>query len=234
MKERIFSVTGRIRRTTFWVRWLIIIVVAYVFIYLMKEVISNLGYDPNSKGDGMVMLPFSVIITVITILLPIQLIKRMHDLNKSGWYGIIPIYNIILAFTEGTVGPNDYGADPKDRTNGINDQEIEMDEQLITSEAQTTVDKVVENNSDPEILQPYSIGIRFDINKVDDSLCGYGEACWRIFWQAVDIEFLAGAILSDGDTDATPDRENVYCLSITWNTSGRATEVQKLLEEFAP
>ena len=39
-------------------------------------------------------------------------VRRMHDVNKSGWYLLIPIYNFILACTEGTVGPNEYGSDP--------------------------------------------------------------------------------------------------------------------------
>jgi uncharacterized membrane protein YhaH (DUF805 family) len=41
-------------------------------------------------------------------------IRRMHDVDKSGWYILIPIYNLILACTEGTRGPNQYGSDPKD------------------------------------------------------------------------------------------------------------------------
>lgn len=40
-------------------------------------------------------------------------IRRMHDLGKSGWYILIPIYNIILLATEGQTGTNQYGADPK-------------------------------------------------------------------------------------------------------------------------
>lgn len=40
-------------------------------------------------------------------------IRRMHDVNKSGWFVLIPIYNLILTLTAGTVGPNKYGSDPK-------------------------------------------------------------------------------------------------------------------------
>jgi uncharacterized membrane protein YhaH (DUF805 family) len=40
-------------------------------------------------------------------------VRRMHDVNKSGWYILIPIYNLVLAFTDGTEGPNQYGNDPK-------------------------------------------------------------------------------------------------------------------------
>jgi hypothetical protein len=39
--------------------------------------------------------------------------RRMHDVDKSGWFQLIPIYNLILACTEGTSGPNQYGPDPK-------------------------------------------------------------------------------------------------------------------------
>jgi hypothetical protein len=85
--------------------------------------------------------------------------------------------------------------------------------------------------------QKEDIGIRFEISKVNDAekfQCGYGEACWRIFWQAVDIKLLAGALLRDGDTNATPDHENVYCISITWPTSGKVADIQKSLEKFEP
>ena len=40
-------------------------------------------------------------------------VRRMHDVNKSGWFILIPIYNLILCCTEGTQGPNQYGTDPK-------------------------------------------------------------------------------------------------------------------------
>ncbi|HCL84324.1 MAG TPA: DUF805 domain-containing protein [Chitinophagaceae bacterium] len=40
-------------------------------------------------------------------------IRRMHDVNKSGWFILIPLYNLILYCTPGTQGPNQYGPDPK-------------------------------------------------------------------------------------------------------------------------
>jgi uncharacterized membrane protein YhaH (DUF805 family) len=46
------------------------------------------------------------------------LVRRMHDIDKSGWYVLIPVYGwIILPLYEGTKGPNQYGPDPKE-TNG--------------------------------------------------------------------------------------------------------------------
>ena len=51
-----------------------------------------------------------------------QGVKRLHDLNKSGWLILIccvPIigwvFSLYMLFADGTVGPNPYGADPKNR-----------------------------------------------------------------------------------------------------------------------
>lgn len=37
--------------------------------------------------------------------------RRMHDVNKAGWYALIPIYSLILAIKE-SEGPNQYGSAP--------------------------------------------------------------------------------------------------------------------------
>ena len=39
-------------------------------------------------------------------------IRRIHDHGKSGWFCLIPIYNIILFATEGEAIPNMYGPVP--------------------------------------------------------------------------------------------------------------------------
>ena len=41
-------------------------------------------------------------------------VRRMHDVGKSGWCLLIPIYNIVLATIEGQNVSNKYGSDPKD------------------------------------------------------------------------------------------------------------------------
>jgi uncharacterized membrane protein YhaH (DUF805 family) len=33
-------------------------------------------------------------------------IRRMHDVDKSGWFILVPIYSFILTLTPGTVGSN--------------------------------------------------------------------------------------------------------------------------------
>jgi len=106
-EEKLFSANGRIRRTTFWTRWLIVFIINIVFSVIMQQ-----DNDPALVGV------FSILSLLLSIFIIIQGVKRMHDINKSGWYFIIPVYNIILAFTDGTHGPNKYGPDPKNRIGG--------------------------------------------------------------------------------------------------------------------
>ena len=36
-------------------------------------------------------------------------VRRMHDVGKSGWFILVPIYNLILALTKGDEGTNEFG-----------------------------------------------------------------------------------------------------------------------------
>lgn len=36
-------------------------------------------------------------------------VRRMHDIGKSGWYILIPGYNLLLLAKDGTKGENRYG-----------------------------------------------------------------------------------------------------------------------------
>ena len=82
----------------------------------------------------------------------------------------------------------------------------------------------------PNIPLPV-LGIRFNIDEVDDN--SYGEACWKVFWRAVDVKKLSGALLFEGDTFATlRGQENVYCLAIQCNVN-ILREIQAALESSA-
>ena len=61
------------------------------------------------------IFPLLSVIYYLAILIPTYavLARRMHDVGKSGWYMLIPIYNLILACTDGDSGDNEYGSNPK-------------------------------------------------------------------------------------------------------------------------
>jgi len=66
--------------------------------------------------SGIVNLPFLYTIYSLAVLIPsiAVAVRRMHDVGKSGWFILIPIYNLILACTQGVKGENEYGTEPND------------------------------------------------------------------------------------------------------------------------
>ena len=58
------------------------------------------------------------IYTLATILPSIAVgIRRMHDTDRNGWWGIVPIMGLVYSIEAGQSGPNKYGLDPKERNN---------------------------------------------------------------------------------------------------------------------
>jgi uncharacterized membrane protein YhaH (DUF805 family) len=90
---------GRARRSEYWY--------FVLFNVIVSIILKVVGFGIGS--------PFLDSIYSLAVLLPSLgvAVRRMHDVNKSGWYCLIPIYNLILACTEGTSGTNNYGPDPK-------------------------------------------------------------------------------------------------------------------------
>ncbi|MVM37186.1 DUF805 domain-containing protein [Spirosoma sp. HMF3257] len=95
---------GRARRSEYWYFFLVNIVVTQV-----------LNYTNIFLFGGSTLIAWVLMLVNLAILVPsvAVAIRRMHDVGKSGWYVLIPIYNLILACTEGTLGNNEFGNDPK-------------------------------------------------------------------------------------------------------------------------
>ncbi len=90
---------GRASRSEYWYFFLVNIIISIA----LGLVDAALGLR---FGIGNV---YSLAVLVPSIAVGV---RRMHDVDKSGWFILIPIYNLILACTEGTKGPNQYGPDP--------------------------------------------------------------------------------------------------------------------------
>ncbi|HET6992103.1 MAG TPA: DUF805 domain-containing protein, partial [Bacteroidia bacterium] len=76
---------------------------------------------------GLVQTVYSLAVLIPSLALGF---RRMHDVNKSGWFMFIPVYNIILACTKGTTGENQYGADPLEENTG---EKVSTQALIITS-----------------------------------------------------------------------------------------------------
>jgi len=113
---------GRARRAEYWWACLFNTIFVWLFYFLawrlFTAVMSNLGVDGEAAlAFGGLAAYISQCILSLAILLPGLgvAIRRMHDVNKSGWFCLIPLYNIVLLITAGTTGPNRFGPDPKQK-----------------------------------------------------------------------------------------------------------------------
>lgn len=116
--KRYADFSGRSRRKEFWFFFLLWLVGYFVIMYLDSAL--GLGGTATGYAEGG-SVGFSMTGGVLTYLYIAAMfipflavgVRRMHDQDKSGWFILIPIYNLILYLTEGTRGPNRYGPDPK-------------------------------------------------------------------------------------------------------------------------
>ena len=91
---------GRARRKEYWMFILINSLVSWLLMYI--DISAQTVYL-NSIYTLAIFIPYIAVS-----------IRRMHDVGKSGWFCLIPIYNFILAVSEGNKGENQYGSDPKE------------------------------------------------------------------------------------------------------------------------
>jgi len=86
--------------------------------------------DVSKYSNFLIWKKFYEIISpvLVSIFIIIQCIKRLHDVNKSALYFLLPIYNIALLILPGSIGKNNYGQDPSPKKNVIYYDELELDE----------------------------------------------------------------------------------------------------------
>ena len=97
--------TGRARRKEYWMFFLFNMIASF-----LVGIISGIMMGTGSTDFDLLGTLYSVAVLLPSIAVGV---RRMHDVGKSGWFLLIPIYNFILAVTDGEKGENQYGADPK-------------------------------------------------------------------------------------------------------------------------
>jgi uncharacterized membrane protein YhaH (DUF805 family) len=99
-------INGRAGRAEFWYFTLIS---AIISIFLMF-VDLGMGNFNEETGNGLLgtMYAFAVFIPSIAVA-----VRRIHDSGKSGWFYLVPFYNLYLLIKEGDLGLNKYGSNPK-------------------------------------------------------------------------------------------------------------------------
>ncbi|NLI72319.1 MAG: DUF805 domain-containing protein [Bacteroidales bacterium] len=114
---------GRSRRREFWMFALFCIIV-----YTVAMILDNaLGITYELLGQDVSYGPIYSIVGLALLVPSLAVgVRRLHDIDKSGWYilvNLIPIIGniwfIVMMITEGTKGDNQYGPDPKAEYNDI-------------------------------------------------------------------------------------------------------------------
>ena len=105
--KRYTDFAGRSRRKEYWSFWLLTFI-AGIVAGMIDGVLGMTGMV-GPYGPLTALLYLGIIVPSIACA-----IRRMHDQDKSGWWILFPIVNIVFLFLEGTKGPNRFGPDPKD------------------------------------------------------------------------------------------------------------------------
>jgi uncharacterized membrane protein YhaH (DUF805 family) len=102
MFKNLFSFNGRIRRTEYGLT----IIINIILTGIVNLIGESDPYDNFTKFIYILYIPllwfrFS------------QGAKRCHDRGNSGWYQLIPFYQLWLIFGDSINGENEYGPNPK-------------------------------------------------------------------------------------------------------------------------
>ena len=103
---RYVDFSGRSSRSEYWWAYLGVMLILLV-LFLLSSLLGEVGL-------------ILIVIAYLGIIIPsiAIAIRRLHDLDKSGWFyllAFVPIVSLILLVwfcTKGTTGPNRFGADP--------------------------------------------------------------------------------------------------------------------------
>ena len=106
--KQAFNFKGRANRPEFWYFTLFSIIISFIFILIDTQVLGTSMSETGLIGG---------IYALISIIPSLSVtIRRLHDVNKSGWnllWIFLPIigaiYLIYLEIKKGNDGPNNYG-----------------------------------------------------------------------------------------------------------------------------
>ncbi len=98
---------GRAARPEFWYFVLANILISIILGFIEGILTASLGLPRGMRDDSVLGNIYSLLVLVPSIAVGL---RRMHDINRSGWWILLPLYNIYLAAQKGTEGSNRFDA----------------------------------------------------------------------------------------------------------------------------
>jgi uncharacterized membrane protein YhaH (DUF805 family) len=98
---------GRSQRSEFWMFTLVNLIINIAF------TAAAAGLGPESGGGKMVSMLSTIYSLGVLIPSYAVAIRRMHDTNRSGWWILLPIVNIVFWCQDSDPGTNRFGPNPK-------------------------------------------------------------------------------------------------------------------------
>lgn len=108
MIEELFCFKGRLNRLRFF---------GYDFILGLILIMLKVFIEAT-ENDATLIIISILVISILVSLISVS-VRRLHDIELSGWFvllNFVPVINfileLVLLFKKGTDGPNIYGKDP--------------------------------------------------------------------------------------------------------------------------
>lgn len=96
--------SGRASRSEYWWAYLAAVIVGFGF-SIIDGILFGWEYeDPMWLSDIFNLVTFLPLLAAA--------VRRIHDHGKSGWFILVPFYNLYLIITDGQPQPNLYGQVP--------------------------------------------------------------------------------------------------------------------------
>lgn len=98
-------ISGRARRQEYWMFFLFNMIIAFVLGF-----IEGLTKVAGGSETSIFATIYQLAVLIPSIAVGV---RRMHDTNRSGWWLLLPIANLVFLCSNGDAGDNRYGPDPK-------------------------------------------------------------------------------------------------------------------------
>ena len=113
--SNVFTMQGRLSRKQYVLYSMMIMAVTYACAFATAALASGVSGQSIETSGALGFLIFMLSLVAYVFIS----VRRLHDLGKPGWHlclFLVPLYNIylgiVLLFTRGVAGSNEYGPDP--------------------------------------------------------------------------------------------------------------------------